>query len=238
MKTWRGSGQRCTRINAAVRQIEQRRRRTSIVAAVPPSAVALSGGWSSRAWSRSAEILGALLLEELRRPRYLVQSVHPVLNRDPPGETDLAQDAEDRVVVVRALPRLAVSQRSRVAERAVADRQVVARRPGREEAIRRMHGDDTVLHLLEKADRVVAADHRVGRIVLDAEVRRVDLLDDLEEDVLRLRELRIAPGAVLVVVLHAQHDVAALGMLERPPDAFDRPRRCRWRAPCPDAAAR
>ena len=55
-------------------------------------------------------------------------------------------------------------------------------------------------------------------------MRRVDLLDDLEEDVLRLRELRIAPGAVLVVVLHAQDDVAALGVVERPPDALDRAR--------------
>ena len=99
--------------------------------------------------------------------------------------------------------------------RAVAARQIVERRARREVAIRGVHGHDAMLDLLEKRDRIEAADQRIRRIVLDAEVRRIDPIEDLEEDVLRLRELRIPPGAVLVVVLHAQHDVAALGVVER-----------------------
>ena len=47
-------------------------------------------------------------------------------------------------------------------------------------------------------------------------------LDDFEKDVFRLREFRILPGAVLVVVLHAQHDILFLGVLQRTPNAFDR----------------
>ncbi len=42
-----------------------------------------------------------------------------------------------------------------------------------------------------------------------------------EKDVFRLRELRVPPGAVLVVVLHAEHDVAARGVVERAADPLD-----------------
>ena len=50
---------------------------------------------------------------------------------------------------------------------------------------------------------------------------RIDPVDDLEEDVLWLGELRVAPGPVLVVVLHAQHDVPLLGILERAADPVE-----------------
>src|SRR6476469_8524089 len=77
---------------------------------------------------------------------------------------------------------------------------------------------------LEEGKGIVATHERVGRIELDTEMRRVHLLDDLEKDVLGLSELRIPPRAVLVVVLEAQHDITALGILERPPQAIDRAR--------------
>src|SRR5436189_114162 len=60
-------------------------------------------------------------------------------------------------------------------------------------------------------------------IVLDGKVRGVNLVGDLEEDVLRLRELLIPPRPVLVMVLHAQDDAATFRVLERTPDAFERP---------------
>ena len=88
------------------------------------------------------------------------------------------------------------------------------------------------------ADRIVAADERVGRVVLDAEARRIDAIEDLQEDVFRLRELRIAPGAVLVVVLQAEHDVAALGVLERATQPVDGPRDPFASGQARDAAAR
>src|SRR5262245_47013337 len=53
-------------------------------------------------------------------------------------------------------------------------------------------------------------------------MRRINLPDDLQEDVLGLRELRKVPGAVLVVVFHAEHDVALGGVLERAADAVER----------------
>ena len=81
-----------------------------------------------------------------------------------------------------------------------------------------------MLHLLEERDRIEAADRGVRRIVLHAEGGRVDALDDLEEDVLGLRELRVPPGAVLVVVLHAEDDAALLGVLERAGQAVERAR--------------
>src|SRR4051812_42684009 len=79
-------------------------------------------------------------------------------------------------------------------------------------------------HLLEKRDRIEAAHKRVRRIVLNTEVRRVDLLDDLQKDVLGLGELRVSPRAVLVVILHTQHNVPSLGILERAADALQRAR--------------
>src|SRR4051812_15156833 len=86
-----------------------------------------------------------------------------------------------------------------------------------------MHGHDPPTDLLKKRDGIEPADKRIRRIVLDAKVIGVDLADDLEEDVLRLRELRIPPRPVLVMVFHAQDDAAAFRVLERTPDAFERP---------------
>ena len=69
-----------------------------------------------------------------------------------------------------------------------------------------------VLHPLQELDGVVASHDRVGRVVLDAEVGRVDPTDDFEIGVLGLRELRVLPVAVLVVVLHAEYHAVLLGV--------------------------
>ena len=53
-------------------------------------------------------------------------------------------------------------------------RRSVQRRAGRQGSIRGVHRDDAMLHLLQERDRIVAADDGVGRVVLDAEMRRVD----------------------------------------------------------------
>ena len=110
-----------------------------------------------------------------------------------------------------------------VAGAAVGLLQVLERGAGFEIPIGRVHAHHAMPDLLEERQRIVAADDRVGRVVLDAEVRVIDLLDDLEEHVLGLRELRVRPVAVLVVVLHAQHDVAFGRVLERRADALDGP---------------
>jgi hypothetical protein len=43
----------------------------------------------------------------------------------------------------------------------------------------------------------------------------IDEIEDLQEDVLRLREFGLLPGSVLVMILQTEHDVAAFGVLER-----------------------
>ena len=67
--------------------------------------------------------------------------------------------------------------------------QVVERRPWHQVSVRGVHRHHTMLDLLEERHRIEAADDGVRRVMLHAEVRRVDLLDDLEENVFRLREL-------------------------------------------------
>src|SRR4030095_15991752 len=87
-----------------------------------------------------------------------------------------------------------------------------------------MHGHDAVTNLLQERDRIKPANKRIRRIVLNAKMWRVDLLDDLEKNVLGLRELWISPRAIFVVILHAQHDIVALGVLEGATNALDRAR--------------
>ena len=134
------------------------------------------------------------------------------------------EQAEDGVVIVQPFAGLTVLQRRRVARGAVTGREVVERGARRQVPIGGVHGDDTVTHLFQKLHRIEAADKRVRRIVLNAEVRRINLLDDFEENVFRLRELGVAPGPVLVVILHAEHDVVTFGILERSANALERPR--------------
>ena len=66
----------------------------------------------------------------------------------------------------------------------------------------------------QEADRIEPADECVGRVVLHPEERGLNLADDFQEDVLGLRELRIAPRPVLVVILHAEDDVPLFGIFE------------------------
>src|SRR4029079_13731164 len=82
-------------------------------------------------------------------------------------------------------------------------------------------GHDPVTHALQKANRIVAADGGVRRIVLHPEIRRLDPAENLEKDVFRLCELGIAPQAILVVVLEAERHAAALGMLQALLNAID-----------------
>ena len=72
-----------------------------------------------------------------------------------------------------------------------------------------MHRHHAVLDLLEEGDGIESSHERVRRIVLDAEVRRIgQRIEQRQERRLLLRELRVAPLAVLVVVLEAEHHVA------------------------------
>src|SRR5712691_9260685 len=89
--------------------------------------------------------------------------------------------------------------------------------------IRGVHGDDPRHHTLQKPYRVVTADERVRRIVLDAETRRIDALEDLPEDVFGLREFGMLPGSIFVMIFQTEHDVAALGVLERAAQRVDSP---------------
>ena len=83
----------------------------------------------------------------------------------------LGENPEDGVVVVHPLPCLAVLQRGGVAGRSVTGPQVVERRAGCQVAVGRVHRDHAVADLLQEGDGIEAADHRVGRIVLHAEMR-------------------------------------------------------------------
>jgi hypothetical protein len=76
-----------------------------------------------------------------------------------------------------------------------------------------VHGDNARHHAGEKPDRVIAAEQRVRRVVLDPERRRIDPLQDLEKDIRRLRKFRIAPGPVFVMVLQTEHGAAAFGIV-------------------------
>ena len=183
--------------------------------------VSVSAACRGRSGGASGEVQGAFSLQEGDRARNLVEPVHPSSTEIQPSNFT-SPGAEDGVVVVEPLAGFAVAQRRRRSRASRRRSQIVERRARREVAIGGVHRHDPVLHLLQEADRIEAADEGVGRIVLHAEERRVDLLDDLEEDVFGLRELGIPPGAVLVVVLHAQDDVALLGVLERAADALDR----------------
>ena len=86
-----------------------------------------------------------------------------------PENPTLGEDAEDGVVVVQALARLAVPQLVGIADGAVGRADVVERRARHQVPIRRVHRHDAVLDLLEERDRIEAADDRVRRIVLHAE---------------------------------------------------------------------
>src|SRR4051812_16673610 len=194
---------------------------TNIAATRPKAAVAIHDSGAS---GIDAEVLGALLLEERDRAGHLVEAVDAVLDRDPAGEAGAGEDAEDGVVVVQAASRLAVQQLGRIAGAAVGGAQVVEGGARREVAIGGVHRDHAMLDLLEERDRIEAADGGVRWIELHAEGGRVEAADDLEEDVLGLGELRVMPGAVLVVVLHAQDDATLFGVLDRADQTVERPR--------------
>src|SRR5438552_9766613 len=75
----------------------------------------------------SSVIFGALPLQKCDGSPQLVEPVHAVFDRDPPGEPRVGQDAKDRVVVDHALSDLSVLQLVRIAERAVGLPQLVER---------------------------------------------------------------------------------------------------------------
>ena len=75
-------------------------------------------------------------------------------------------------------------------------------------AVAGVHRDDAVLDAPQQLQRIFAGQDRVARIVVDAEVRRIDAIDQVAEDVHLLGELGILPVVVLVVVLQDQRDAA------------------------------
>ena len=84
-----------------------------------------------------------------------------------------------------------------------------------------MHRHDAVLDLLEERDWIEPADDSVGWVVLHAEVWRFRQgVEQRQERLFLLGELRIQPVTDLVVVLEAQDDVAAGGVVQRPDDAL------------------
>ena len=91
-------------------------------------------------------------------------------------------------------------------------------------AIARMHAYDAIFDRVQQRQRIVARNDRIARVVLHAKVGAVvDRVDHFEKYVLLLRKLGIAPAAVLVMVLHAQHHVKAAGNRHQPLNRIDHP---------------
>src|SRR5919106_3024161 len=65
---------------------------------------------NAQAASEVGEVLCAFGLQKLCRPPKLVETIHPVLDRDPPIETNLCQQPEDGVVVVHPFAGLTMLQ--------------------------------------------------------------------------------------------------------------------------------
>ena len=82
-----------------------------------------------------------------------------------------------------------------------------------------MHGHDALRDALEQFDRVVAGDVGVAGVVVHAEAVGGQGVHQGAEDVHLLRELRVEPEVVLVVVLEDERHAAFLGMRDAGADA-------------------
>ena len=87
-------------------------------------------------------------------------------------------------------------------------------------AVAGVHRDDAVLDARQQFERIFAGQKRVARIVVDAEVGRVDAIDQVAEHVHLLGELGILPVVVLVVVFEDQRHAAGRGVRNAGLDAL------------------
>src|SRR6185503_21084419 len=63
-----------------------------------------------------------------------------------------------------------------------------------------MHGDDSTLDLLQQLDWIFSSHNRVRWIEIDAEIGRVNLLDNFQKDIGVEGKFRILPIAILVMI--------------------------------------
>jgi len=117
----------------------------------------------------------------------LIDSIDAILNADPTGKADARECGEDGVVVVHAAADDAVSQPFGIAN-AVLFLAEVFDCAFSKVPIAGVHGDDSLLHPGEQNQRIFAGENRIARIVVDAEMRRVNAIDELAKDVGLLRE--------------------------------------------------
>ena len=163
-------------------------------------------------------------MQEVDRRAHLVHAVQAILNTDPTRVADVAENLKDRVVVVQALTGNAVLQGRRVSYRAVALQQVFKRIALGEIAVAGVHADHSVGYSAQQFDRIIAGDDGVGWIVLYAEMLALgDGVQQFKEDVHLLRELRVFPESVLIMVLQSQHDIMLPRHREHCFNAFDHP---------------
>ena len=108
-----------------------------------------------------------------------------------------------------------------VSNRPVGRADLLDRRSRHKVPVRRVHRHDTVLTFWRKAIGSKPPTTALDGSYWTPKCGEWIWIDDLEEDVLHLRELGVEPVAHLVVVLEAEDDVALLRVLERALDALD-----------------
>src|SRR5437867_11767428 len=168
-------------------------------------------------------ILIDLFLEELDTAGHLVKAFYAVLDRDPTRVSDFAENGEDGIVIVQPFADLPVTQVWGIAQSSVRLFQVFQFRLALEIAVRGLHRNDPVFHLLQEFHRILTCQDGIAGIELNAKARGVYLTDYPQIDLAALCKLRITPQAILVMILHAQRDAARLGVLQTLSNAFNRP---------------
>ena len=101
---------------------------------------------------------------------HLLHAIHAVFDADPAVVADIAQDLEDRVVVVESRAGDAVLQPLKIADRAVTAGKIFESVSLGQEAVAGVHADDAVGDRPQQLNGIVAGDDGVGRVILHAEV--------------------------------------------------------------------
>lgn len=125
-------------------------------------------------------MLSYFIAEEPHGLAQLVHSVLAIFDGDPTVEPCIAERLEDRIIVVQALADHSVFEVLGIAERAILPLQIF-QRSADEMPIRSVHCDDSVFDGGKETERILARDDRVRGIEVDAEPRRIDLVDDLQK---------------------------------------------------------
>jgi hypothetical protein len=137
-----------------------------------------------------------LFPEELRRGgnvgEALLSSGCAVLDGDPPDEPRIGEAAKDSGVVVLSLPDHVMLKDVRISLTAISP-EVLWTVAWVNPAVTRAHTADTVDDAIEKGKGIFADDKGVGRIEIDAEPGRSNLVYNPEESLSRLGELRVGP---------------------------------------------